>query len=672
MKQGEDKLLSERLSLKPMDVYKKNIALQVTNEPFVVRVGKDKLFYTSDTTFGDLDRPVYSDKNLDRNSAASLYQRAEEHYHIRNERKAFQYYAECLQKEPNHRDALNRMAEIYCRRMEYDSARRYVGRILSYDTYDPDGNFIYGIVSREQKRFADAKAAFGWAARSKKFRSAAYLQIAEIYMQEANYERARIYAERALDYDRHSIPALTTLALAHRKLDWKESAETILTQILDIDPLNHMARYEYYLLDKKMERLQAFISLIRNEFPNETYLEIAVCYVRQGLEKDAIELMERMPEHPVALYWLAFLNRDRSAMDSQRYLKKAVSLSVDMVFPFRRETAAVLEWALEEKAHWKTRYYLGLIYWNKHRLNDAVHLFEQNRTEPDSWAFYLTRSQLMQGAGRDSCVLRDLLLAHQMEKNEWRVYDMLGKEYMSRLEYDRAVDVYKNGYHRFPNNFKLGLACASALLRDQQFSACIGILDTLNILPYEGASEGHDIYEQAHLFYAMQHYQDGRYDKAIESLDRSKAWPERLGVGAPFFPDTRLQDYIAAFCYQKLGQKASADSMFQAVYAYTKEHWLSEGWNFYLGAKILKEFGESENADRLMADWAKAEGRDFYVELSKSNSMLEWAGAKFNDDKAKSAAIEKNMLHQTSFHQYDAVSRKFIMLIKVVRIIEKE
>jgi len=44
-------------------------------------------------------------------------------------------------------------------------------------------------------------------------------------------------------------------------------------------------------------------------------------------------------------------------------------------------------------------------------------------------------------------------------------------------------------------------------------------------------------------------------------IEKSKEWPENLGVGKPYKPDIRIQDRLEAFCLEKLNRKTEADSL---------------------------------------------------------------------------------------------------------------
>jgi len=105
------------------------------------------------------------------------------------------------------------------------------------------------------------------------------LPAGEIYLMEGKPARALEFLKRSLDYDAHNIKAQEVLSTAYRLLGQPDKARMTLNEILGIDPLAHLARFEEYLLEPSPQKLEDFKSLIRNELPHETYLEIAMYYV---------------------------------------------------------------------------------------------------------------------------------------------------------------------------------------------------------------------------------------------------------------------------------------------------------------------------------------------------------------------------------------------------------
>jgi len=42
-----------------------------------------------------------------------------------------------------------------------------------------------------------------------------------------------------------------------------------------------------------------------------------------------------------------------------------------------------------------------------------------------------------------------------------------------------------------------------------------------------------------------------KYDKVLSLIRLSREWPENLGVGKPYDPDERIQDYVEAFALEQ-------------------------------------------------------------------------------------------------------------------------
>ena len=662
---GGKQVYSAPIHLQPMDVFTKTIDFPFQEQSFDISLGNGKLHYSSDRTANILERPIRSAKQWDDSTAEKLFQRAEEYFNTRQLENALKWYTACLAIEPVHSRALTRVAEIHCQRGEYNQALKYVTAALSQNTYNPDANFIFGVIQRQQGDLINAREAFGWAARAMQYRSAAYTQIAEIYVQEKNFERAEIYARKALDYDRYNVQAHQALAIAYRKQARIDNSLQTVARILEIDPLDHFARYERYLVSPDRKNLDNFRAMIRNEFPHESYLEIALYYVSLNLENDATLLLKKAPAHPTVCYWLAYLLKEKSTTESNSYLQKAVALSPRLVFPFRLETIPVLQYAIKQQPHWKTNYYLGLIYWSKGRLNEAVTLFEQCENSPDFAAFYLSRGNLFAQAGKGDG-MKDFKTALGLDDDDWRAWLKVGEAYMDRLEVKKALEILAKAHARFPDNFIIGMAHANALLSNERYEQCIAVLENLQVLPAEGAREAHTIFENAHLFYALKNIKQGHYKKAIQSLEQSKTYPEHLGVGAPYNYDTRLQDYMMARCYQQLGDAEQADLLFGAINKYTIQHWTDRGWNHFIGALVLRQSGEEDKAQQLLEDWTKPQKTDFSAVQKRKNSFAEWSKAKFYNDRDKIQSIEKQVSEASKMKR--PIDSGLATLIKVMEV----
>jgi Flp pilus assembly protein TadD len=564
---GNKEVLRERLVLKPMEVYRKQVAVTAKKGELRVELG-DKLSYTDDPNAELLKRPL-NFRNYDESTLEGLYQNAEREEKGRNYDLALSKYLECLKREPLHMRALSRVAELYCRRAEYQTGLEYARKALDFVMYDPDANYIYGVISRRMGNFVDAKETLGWAARSMKYRSSANGQLGEIYLMEHKNERALEFLRRALDYDAHNLKTQQVLSTACRLLKQTDKARAALSKILETDPLNHLARFEQYLLEPGPQRLKEFKSLIRNELPHETYLEIAMYYVNLGLDGDALRLLEVAPEQAEIRYWQAYLLRERSPEQSRKALTRAAALSPFLVLPFREESIPVFQWAAKTMpGDWKAKYYLGLIYWGLRRPEDALRMLDECGDQPDFAPVYISRAHL-ERASNSQKALADSERAHAVGKKNWRSWHHLATAYSDRGMHDKALNLAIEASKQFPSEDLIKILLARTSLNGGRYQQCYSVLEKATILPFEGQRDVHELFVQCQMCMAMEAMKKGQYQEAIKRLEGSKEYPERLGTGKPNNPDYRAQDYLMAFAYEKMGQPAKAQEARQRIAAFS-------------------------------------------------------------------------------------------------------
>jgi tetratricopeptide (TPR) repeat protein len=319
---------------------------------------------------------------------------------------------------------------------------------------------------------------------------------------------------------------------------------------LAIHPLNHFARLEKYVSDKSDAPKQQFVSLIRNEMRHETFMELAIWYHSLGLDEDAAEVLNLAPETPDELYWLAFLKRNSN--DGIAFLQKAGAASPFLSFPFRTETAPVLEWAIQNSNSWKHKYYLGLLHWHLNNLDKARELFQQCGNEPDFAAFFAGRANLTDDTKGEQKIA-DLQRAIQMDKDQWRHHKLLTETYINQKKYDQALLVVEPFYRSHPNDYIMGMLYAKTLLLNKKFKESDALLTKLNIIPFEGATDGRELYREAKLMQAISEIQKKNYSNALKFINASKIWPVNLGAGKPYDDDIdmRLEDWMSLLVYEK-------------------------------------------------------------------------------------------------------------------------
>lgn len=541
-------IATEARKFKPMEVYLKTVPVD-PNAVYAVNVKGMDLSYTVGNKDLALKRPFVASPATPLTTAEALYREGVQLKEYRDYTQAFAILRQCLQKDSLHLGALAERAELYYRSGRYDSSLRDVNTVLRQDTYHPKANYVAGLSYKAKGDWVNALESLGWAARGIEFRSAAYAQMTAVCTGRADYTRAEHYARLALDFNAYNIPAWHALAVIHRKNQKPDQAREIIDRALAFDPLDHFAAHERSLLSKSAADLEAFTGLIRNEQPHQTYLEIALEYYALGQTEDALALLALAPRHDLVILWEAFLRHDT------RMFPLLINTSPDGVFPYRTETLEALTWATSLSDHWKFRYYLALNSYALQRQEEAVRLLQACGDQPNYAPFYLTRSRLMTNP---SAALADLTRANRLAPGEWRTWKYLIDYYERAGDYPQTLVWAEKGAGKFKNNYTLGFEYAKALLNNARYDAAAKLLKTLYILPFEGSDEGHAVFEQATLGQALALMQKKKYTEALTKLEESKQWPERLGVGKPYDVDTRVQDHLMAYCYDKLGKPDAA------------------------------------------------------------------------------------------------------------------
>ena len=560
---GAAVIFRERLRLEPARDYQKTVRLEDPGVPYEIRLAANKLVYRSDPKANDIERP-FRFRPDDESTTEGIYLAADRLHKERQYGLSLEKYLACIAREPRHIRALVRVAELFSRRGEDGKGLGYARIALEYSMYDPAANYIYGVISRRLGRLVDAKEALGWAARSLEYRSSAYGILAEISLQDNDIGLALEYAGRALEANASNFNAWDVQATALRLNNERGPAADVLNRILDADPLHHLARFEGYLLNPAPASLKAFQSNIRNEFPQETYLELALYYARLGLRGDAVRLLKLSPESPTVSARLAYLTKEDSPAESDAHLEKAFRLSPWLVFPFREEDIPVCEWAIRERpSDWKPKYYLGLLFWSKGRLAEARTLFD-GCSGVDFAPFFLTRSALYR-EGASAKAAADLRQALALDPKTWRTWHALSRLAIETGLKAESLETTARALELFPDDVSIKVDRVKALLGNGRPRDAASLLDRIEALPSEGASALHSLFVRCHILIALDEIRKRDYRAALKSLDLAKTYPERLGTGQPFDPDWRLQDYFRAVCYERLNDKAQAAAIRKTI-----------------------------------------------------------------------------------------------------------
>jgi hypothetical protein len=120
-------------------------------------------------------------------------------------------------------------------------------------------------------------------------------------------------------------------------------------------------------------------------------------------------------------------------------------------------------------------------------------------------------------------------------------------------------------------------------------------------------------------------------------IEKSKEWPERLGVGKPYDVDTRVQDYLSVYCLDKLNRKSEADALRKSIASYSGRR-RAPAYGNLLTIKVLYDMGDKAAADEMMGKLADSK-----------NPAQRWYVATVNNEQSVIADLEKQLENDTNF-----------------------
>ena len=647
IKTGDEEILTKSIKLQPLELSVFNVLINKTKD-FTIELGDDLLFYSSNEEDLIVDRPLKANEDYNWDSAVGVFTKGLEiekqySYGGGHSRKIAQdLYLKSLTIDPAYAPALNRVAFNYYRMMQYDKALDYTNKSLAIDTYDPEANYLFGLINNKLNKSSNAKSGFSIASQSLLYRSAAYTELAKVYLIEKRFEKAMEFTDNALRFNQSNVGALEIQAVIYRLKNNKIGAVEVLDKLYALDNTSAFVVNERGY--NEGGNTQSLSDLITNELRAESYIRLALKYQGFGRIDECISILESSSDDAKVFLLLAYFD------DSNRnkWLAKGLRMSAEMVLPFRTEMYEALETLMEVSDHWKLKYYASLILWKKERTAEAKLLVKACGSLPDFAPFYLSKSNLF--SSDETIVKSALANAKKMAPNSWRVNLALVNQYMKDKEYSKAASIAYEFYTKNKNLSIMGMRYADALLKTREYQKSLSFLDHFEIIPFEGATEGRKIYHEAAIKMAFDALRNQNYISAISYVETAKLWPKNLGAGQPYNVDERLENAILSFCYKKMGMKKKALAYNSKISNYKLDHDDKDDARLYLQICSLKD--SDPDAQILMM---KASEKD--------NKYIPWIKSLING--ANSEALKKVLLEKANDRPLD---NSFLLLLDFLEI----
>lgn len=474
-----------------------------------------------------VSRPLTMPPSFDWNTAYGRYLRGEQALRERDDRVGEQALRECLRKEPYFSPALTALAGLAVRRGDYARARDLCARALAVNTYDAEANYLDGLSADALGETETAKERLRLAGYSVLYRSASFAKLAKIALREGDWTSADDLAMKAMQSNSYNFDAWLVRIVAARKRGAERTALKIVNLALQVFPLFHGARFEAKLLAGT--DAADFRTFVRNELPDQTFIELGGWYEDAGMAEEAKELFGYAAS-PVAKVRLAWLMHRAGGDDATatKALDVVAASPMAFVMPFRRETRAALEWAAAVHPSWKIRYMLA-VQLAAFGADAAADKLLDSCDDADEAVPFLYRAGRRKGEAK----MADLARAQKLGDG-WRIGRDMASALLADGKADAAVALTQDYLSRFPGNDVLEMLHARALCALERFEETVSFLEGMQVLPSEHGNNAHAIWQDAWKGLAQKAMKAGDSAKADRALDRYREYPENLGLGKPF------------------------------------------------------------------------------------------------------------------------------------------
>ncbi len=483
------------------------------------------------------------------------------------------YYLEGLKRDPTDARINNAYGLLLMRRGRLAEAKTYFEAAVKKLTrsnpnpYDSEPYYNLGLCYKLLGNLDVAYDNLYKATWSGAWQDSAFYTMACIQAMKKDFGTALSHIDRSLVRNGHNIKARTLRTALLRHLGRIEEAFQYAHETLEIDSMDYGAQYE--LGGSVREKM--FDTISTN--PNWT-IELALEYSDAGLYEEACDilvssLMRVQQGYPMVYYYLAqFCDQMGKTGEAENFRNQAANACSDYCFPHRVEDMLALQDALRKNpTDSKGYYYLGNLFYDKRRYEEAISCWESSCSLEDSFpiphrnlslAYFNKRSDF--GRAR-----KELEKAFALNPTDARVlmeldqlYKKLGVSQKQRLEFLEA--------HEDIVNLRDDLYLERVALYNflGNYEKALSLIMVRKFHPWEGG-EGKvpAQYVLALTELAKQELAKGNAEKALEYLKRATVYPHNLGEGKLAGAQENNIYYYMGLALQMLDQKEEARACFE-------------------------------------------------------------------------------------------------------------
>ena len=565
--------------------------------------------------------------------------------------KPYPYYEEALKRDPNNAQVNTELGILYCKRGMFKEARealeRAINRLTKNYTSPEDGRPFYylGLALQFQGRYDAAYDAFYKATWSYSVHSAAYYQLAEIDSIRGDFDTALEHVNRSIATNIWNSRAWNLKSAVLRRLGQSDSAVEVASQTLAFDPLDFWAGYELYLAQSASRRsrqaksaLDSLKTKTRGEI--QSALELAVDYGNCGLWDEAIDSLTTLTDagrknssvNPMAYYYLAYFWEKKGKPDkASTCYRLAAEASPDYCFPFRLESIAVLNRAIElNPSDARAAYYLGnLLYDNQPA--KAIEAWERARQLDDAFPT-VHRNLAFAYSHVENDVPKAIAAMEKAiacDKSDPRLFYELDVLYEAGgVSPEKRLALFETNRQTVAQRDDALSRLIALYVRAGQHDKAIDLLTTHHFHTWEGGGQIHDLYVDACLLRGRTAAAQRRHDEAVKDYEAALLYPENLEVGRPDRDKGLCRtQFLLGAAHEALNHTENAREYFEEAASMKLE---VSDLSYYKGLALSK-LGRQDEADGIF---------DNMISSAQPGDTVEFF-AKFGEEQAHNVKLAR-------------------------------
>ncbi len=509
-------------------------------------------------------RPAWATASDDQLTTQEKYLKAQKLDLATNRKRARESYEKVLADDPGYAPALRALAVLDTEAGLYESA---IDRLTKAVERDPGDGMVWYFLGVNRLRTGDAEDSLRCARKASlclttgalafDLAGRAHAAIGDKQAALEAFGKAMEMNPRDDVAQNHWLLAL--YAVGDTSSAFREAKRVVAERPTDLTPRAILALQNRKAMETFVKETRDFVG--EDDF---AMLETSLAFAGSGLVREGAAILaavcvDAVPQgerNPLPMYYLAWLEKGTPA--SKTWLKQAMAIDRDFVFPSRPEELDVLNYALEVNPNdAQAHLHIGNLYAHLGRPAEAVGHW-QKAVELDG-----SLSVAWRNLGLHAwAVENDLTKAENAYRKaigarpkDQTLYRDLGEILISQGNRPEAIKVLESSPPDRLQRADVIVLLAQTYSDERRYDDTIRLLEsTPYFVNWEGQTITWDLFHRAHMARGQARFEEKDYAGALEDFEAALSYPENIGVGRSNKPQEATAQYWRGKALQSLGR----------------------------------------------------------------------------------------------------------------------